>query len=646
MNIFMRKIYRNIGIVLGILVMMACTEEPFQEGSSFIPENPDPDAEKLPPNEQWAWVGTYPGEVNNSIPRLQGEEVKIRGNYTVKDLKLTFEPGYLQSSGLYVPPAEEVTIHFPGGADNLHYQVGIAKWELEAGISYSRLEKVYAEGKLEPGTNRIYTNFGGNLYLYFDGAPQAAEIAVTVDGAVRSADYVLDKTNLGQWREIVSDSVNPMIWGELIGKRIIMTLPVNILKKIERPDALLKFYDELLDTDLSYFGAVGNEELPMPWRIYADVQLPAVTPGVTSKMYSYYPMGFVYNSTDSLGNALVDLPNLNATNSDKILLQGLASLYSMNWSSGIYLGPVLDEIASWHLYQRKGKWGDLVTSMETPKSLEKRYKLQSDAEKKSMVIQLLQEYGWNLLTYIAGKCRTEIPAEVPGQYKNDLLAIYSSEFGGADLTGFFESWGYPVSIYARNYMKQYPVPQYKFWEKVSTVNTPAEGTVAVGTAYPKNIPLQDTVYVPQDWTGEVSSLAGGDGAGKLIDGKVNTHWHSDYNDASKTYPHWFQFEFPEPITFNYVYMIQRNHDNPGPKTFEILVKKQADGEYEEVEEGRKFYLCRDYSAAGPVQKSFLNEVVTAYGIKIMLIEGLERNEGQGNRQNYVALAEFGIGLLQ
>ena len=135
MNIFMRKIYRNIGIVLGILVMMACTEEPFQEGSSFIPENPDPDAEKLPPNEQWAWVGTYPGEVNNSIPRLQGEEVKIRGNYTVKDLKLTFEPGYLQSSGLYVPPAEEVTIHFPGGADNLHYQVGIAKWELEAGIS-------------------------------------------------------------------------------------------------------------------------------------------------------------------------------------------------------------------------------------------------------------------------------------------------------------------------------------------------------------------------------------------------------------------------------------------------------------------------------------------------------------------------------
>ena len=58
--------------------MLSCSNEPLQEDAPFIPLNPGGEGEKLPPNEQWAWVGAYPGEVNNSVARLNDVEVKIQ----------------------------------------------------------------------------------------------------------------------------------------------------------------------------------------------------------------------------------------------------------------------------------------------------------------------------------------------------------------------------------------------------------------------------------------------------------------------------------------------------------------------------------------------------------------------------------------
>lgn len=639
----MKKIYRKIGIALGMLWMISCSNDPLQEDASFIPLNPGNDGEKLPPNEQWAWVGAYPGEVNNSLSRLNDVEVKINGNYELKDLKFQSAPGYLQSSGLYVPPAERVVVNFGGGADNLHYRVGIACWELSAGEKYSRYEKVYADGTLIPGENVIYTNFGGNLYFYFEGAPQTSEVNVTVSGAVKSLDYTLDVTELQGWSDAVKDTISPMIWGELTGRHVIMTLPLKALRQIERPDAFLKFYDELFETDMDFFGGVKAEDFAMPWRIYSDIQLPQEVPGTASKTYSHYPMGYVAYSSDSLEKCLVGLPTSQSLQ-DTVLLQGFANLYRMNWNTGNFSGKYLQKMPVYHFYQRQNKWDKLVKSFGTFETPEKRYNLPGENAKMSVAVQLVQQYGWNLLSYIAEKSRQEIPEEVPEQYKNDLLAIYSSEYANADLSEFFEGWGFPVSEYARSYMKHYPAVQDKFWETAEVTRVPKEGTLTPGISYEKICPVQDTVYEASEWIGSASSSA--DPVRNLVDGNTATQWHSNYSSGTYKYPHWFQFDFPEPLDFNYVTMIQRNHGNPGPKSFKILIKTAPDSEdWVEADDGRIFYLCRDY-AGYPVQKNFLNESVTAYAVRIMLLSGLERDKGKNNPETYAALAEFAIGLLK
>lgn len=637
----MKRMYRHIGMALGMLLMLSCSNEPLQEDAPFIPLNPGGEGEKLPPNEQWAWVGAYPGEVNNSVARLNDVEVKIQGNYELREFKFKSAPGYLQSSGLYVPPAEKVVVNYAGGADNLHYRVGIACWELPAGGQYSRYEKVYAGGVLTPGENVLYTNFGGHLYFYFEGMPQG-EATVTVSGAVKSPDYALDETELQAWSDAVKDTVSPMIWGELAGRNVIMTLPVRALKQIERPDVFLKYYDKLLETDFHFFGGVKASDFAMPWRIYSDVQLPEEVPGTATKMYAHYPMGYVAYSSDSLEKRLLKLPSSQSL-SDTILLQGFADLYKMNWNTGSFSGKYLLKMPVYHFFQRQNKWGELVKSFGTYKKPEERYNLPGESAKMSVAVQLVQQYGWNLLSYIAEKSREEIPEEVPEQYKNDLPAIYASEYANADLTEFFEVWGYPVSEYGRSYMKHYPPLQNRFWETAEATAEPREEPLSPGISYEKICPLQDTVYDPGEWEGTASSSA--DPVRNLVDGNTGTHWHSVYT-GTFDYPHWFQFDFPEPLEFNYVSMVQRNHANPGPKTFKILIKTDPEAEdWVEADNGRIFYLCRDYTGS-PVQKNFLNGTVKAYAVRIMLLSGLERTEGGNNPEKYVALAEFSIGLLK
>lgn len=123
---------------------------------------------------------------------------------------------YWQSSGLYVPPAEQVIVEVPAGVGNLNYQIGIADATLPSGVKYERYEKVSKSGALVPGENRISSNFGGPLYFYFDGAPTTSEVTLKVTGAVKSADYIMGETDKTEWLKTVADTVNtPMIWGEL-----------------------------------------------------------------------------------------------------------------------------------------------------------------------------------------------------------------------------------------------------------------------------------------------------------------------------------------------------------------------------------------------------------------------------------------------
>lgn len=651
----MNHLYRKIGIVFGILLMMSCSKDMIKEDPSFIPENPNPGGDQLPPNEQWAWVGKYPGEVNNSYQRLSNAEVKITGDYQFKTLRMGTNLKYWQSSGLYAPPAEEITVVVPGGVSNLNYQIGIADAQLPSGVKYERYEKVSKSGSLTPGENKIYSNFGGPIYFYFDGAPTASEATLTVTGAVKSADYIMGETDKTEWLAAVADTVNCMTWGELIGKRVIFTLPADALRKIEDPDFFLRFYDELVELDFDVMAGLTNGDLPMPWRVYSDVQLPNDESGTAYKIYPSYPMGYNSLTADSLESSLIGLPLFAGKNGDMIL-KGFAGLYGMNWGNSQVLRSAVQQNSIYHFYQRRGRWGSLGITMKTPIEPTQRYWMARDADRSTMILQLLQQYGWGFFTYCSKRCQEEIPETIPDRYKNDLFAMYACEYANADLSEFFADWGFHVAMYAQAYMKNYPAVTNKFWTTNNVSKQPEHtGATPAGVSYPKEIPAKDTIYDRSMWVGAAKTeIDDGGGNGFItcaIDGKTDTYYHSNWaNTEGTTYPHWVSFTFENEEEFNYVYLVQRNHQsNPGGKTFVIQVKPTPgdDDDWQEIEDGKEFYLNRDYaSGQDNYQYRFLSKAYKGYGIKLIFSESLPRTAGGTDVVGYLMIAEFGTGLLK
>lgn len=650
----MNNLYKKIGIVFGILLMMSCSKDMLKEDPSFIPENPNPGGEQLPPNEQWAWVGKYPGEVSNSYQRLTDIEVKISGDYQPKTLRMTANLKYWQSSGLYVPPAEQVTVVVPAGVSDLNYQIGIAEAQLPSGVKYERYEKVSKSGALAPGENKISSNFGGPLYFYFEGTPTTNEATLTVSGAVKSVDYIMGETDKSEWLTTVADSVTPpMTWGELVGKRVIFTLPLNALKKIQDPDYFLNFYDNLIELDFNVLAGLNSSDLPMPWRVYSDVQLPNDENGTAYKVYPSYPMGYNSISADSLEDSFIKLPFSEGSNPDMVL-KGFAGLYGMNWNSSKLLKSPIEQISTYHYYQRRGRWSSLNITMKSTKDPTTRYWMAREADRYSMVLQLLQQYGWGLFTYCSQRCQEEIPEMVPDRYKNDLFAIYASEFAGADLSEFFAAWGFQLAMYAQAYMKNYPPVTDKFWETNDVYKQPANTEPnPAGASYPKEIPANDTIYDRSNWTAAAKTEIGEGSNGYITcitDGKVDTYYHSNYNNPEgSTYPHWISFTYENEEEFNYVYFVNRNHNNPGPKKFVIQVKPTPgdDDDWQEIEDGKEFYLTRDReSGQDNYQYRFLSKAYKGYGVKIIFTEGLPATEGGTDVRGYVAMAEFGTGLLK
>ena len=72
-----------------------------------------------------------------------------------------------------------------------------------------------------------------------------------------------------------------------------------------------------------------------------------------------------------------------------------------------------------------------------------------------------------------------------------------------------------------------------------------------------------------------------------------------------------------------------------------------DDDWVEIEDGKEFYLTRDYaSGQDNYQYRFLSKAYKGYGIKIIFTESLPRTEGGTDVVGYVAMAEFGTGLLK
>ncbi len=649
----MNKILKLIGTILLVSGLYNCSDVELDKNESLLPTDPEAENDDRVDNDMWAWVGTFPGDVAPLRKRLDDVSVVVKGYAEQPIFNVGSEPKYWQSTGLYVVPVEPVEIIVPDVQEGtLHYQIGVADIELtgiETGIK--RFGNVTQKGKLTKGSNILKHNFGGHLYIYYVGVPSKTDVTLTVSGAVKSIDYIIDETNLEEWTVAVKDTVNPMIWGELIGKNIAITLPIEELRKIPNPGTVLLNSDKLVG-DLSKlwrgnFTPIDGVQL---WRIYADMQLPSKV-----STFSGYPVGLDVEKE----NIIKALAGVGVESDRKHIYNAIGKNYLTPWYKSNLLSPVIPLLSTFYIYNQNSVWPsdfDVATLTNNPNIGINGYINLEEGVKLRMLIQLAQEYGWGLFTYVNNALISEFATTVkvgvkpiPDQIKNDCFAIAVSEYASTDLAEFFDSWNFTVTNFSRDYMEKYSAPTSKFWTEF-TLGVPVvdKGLVAKKFVRPNPSLVRDSVYSPKEWICDGSSFNAGTKYENLLDGNVASVWHNDWQGGTGNFfPHDVFFNFnaekTHELEFNYITINQKNgqnRDEVETKEFQVAIWKE--GDWELVDNGRVMFASKNDG----VQQFYLKDIYKTTAVKFIMLNTHKTADGTRGEENDCNLAEFRIGLIK
>lgn len=642
---------KYLPLYLLAVLLAACDGEHLAELP--IPNGEETTADTKVPkmvNPYYWWAKDFPGDVSDTVPRLENYECTVDGNYQVwSHLKISTIPVPVVSVGLYVPVAEMVTVEVPEGVTGLKYQIGIYHCVLPEDEPRKRYTNIVKKGKLEPGKNEIFNYFGGHLYITFS-APIAQVFTLKVSGAVKSPDYVLGTTDPQQWKREVA--VTGVPWAEMICDRMILTMPVKELRKVNDPEALMKLYQEFVVEDYNKYAGMTEEEgihqaPAFPWRYVVDKQLCA------GAGHNGYP--FV-GGLDWAANAL-SLDKMLA--GDWGTYHELGHNYQTNtWKWGA-LGEVSNNLHVYHLMNRKfNAWHTREIDAE---SAVKYYLLGEDptmatwnfdtlCNKKVFwglvpFFQITQEYGWPFFAYLSreGRENGNLGNDVA---KRDFFARRLAEYANADVAAFLDAWRITITPLTRAYIAQFPAIGNKFWE---VFNASVIGHFDERIPVKKDEPIAtDRDAVRTMWSATVSSSRPSNQPGMLFDGTNETFWQSNWaGSPGNAYPHWIKVDMQEEVSFNYIYLQHsaKQAQNNCARKIQIsvsndnvqwVVVKNGDSPYFYLETGRdrqKFYL--------PLQTS------RYFRVDLITPQPASGKPSDEEGQKFaVSLGELGVGMFE
>lgn len=211
----------------------------------------------------------FPGGVPRSAPRVSRS--------------VTVDPrvGGWHSTGLYAAPGEIVELRAPRTGKNtrLTAQIGAHTDDLSHEARWSRCPRVVVKAPFQGGELRLSSPFGGLVYLATDGK-DGEPVDVSITNAVEAPRFVLGQTEPREWRSRVRGLPAP--WAELETRKVILTLPSRVVRELDDPAALMKFWDSVLDACADLGGR--PRERRRPERYVTDEQISA------GYMHSGYPI--------------------------------------------------------------------------------------------------------------------------------------------------------------------------------------------------------------------------------------------------------------------------------------------------------------------------------------------------------------------
>ncbi len=369
--------------------------------------------------------------------------------YALNDLQRRQSvPAPIQPTGYWAKAGSVLTVEYavsgntPTDAPQIWIHCIVEGYD-EAQQYYSDKQKI----PLEVGVNKINVAQTGVVYIASNNIPDpAVNMKVTiVSGGNLMPVFVLgrDDANAKQWLKDVAQAVskNTSPYAELVGKRMIITLPIHEFKSnVTDPVAILNSWDKIIDWAETQYGLTQNGPYPNI---------------ATAVRYHFF------TKADSTGGYMSSTNEWMATNQDGI--KDITDNINLSWGPWHELGHQYEVIA----FQTKSEVLENLTSLYVQRELgltsrlladncwqrTRDYLQQSgnnyDAEEDlwtsvTMFWQLDLTFGKDFYQRLTDNIRMLSVSELPDsdEEKKSLFIALACKVSGFDLSPFFEQWGY------------------------------------------------------------------------------------------------------------------------------------------------------------------------------------------------------------
>lgn len=364
------------------------------------------------------------------------------------------------STGLYASAGEPVTVALPPSADKLglRLRIGSTTCDNTRFDHWSRVPKVDLEIPLTSTPTTVSSPFGGLLYVIVPDKADAPEntIKVTLSNACRAAWFKAGRDSLEAWRTTIRTAPAP--WAELESDKLILTVPSDLVRTLDDPAALLRFWDTVADLD-ARLTAVPPVRRSAE-RFVADVQLCA------GWMHAGYPI-MIPTVT---AKELVNLETLK-TKGDWGFFHELGHNHQNSDWTFEGTGEVTVNFFTLYIMENVCKIPPRKTRMGED-GIQKQVRKWVAAGKAhdtwcrepflalETFVRLEQAYGWTTFETLFAEYRTLPNDQRPktDEEKRDQWVVRLSRLTGHNLATYFDAWSVPISETARKACARYPRP--------------------------------------------------------------------------------------------------------------------------------------------------------------------------------------------
>ncbi|XP_075713741.1 TRPM8 channel-associated factor homolog [Rhinoderma darwinii] len=348
-----------------------------------------------------------------------------------------------RSTGLYLPPSITAALVFPTSAvgKGLQVQVGCQSDDLSTAVELCRAPVAVHKKDVVGEKVVISCIWGGLLYVIVKGKSQLGIVPVTIYGAEPAPTFIKGKTNLSTWLNTICKYPAP--WAELITENIILTVPSDVIRSVNDPEALSSIWDSAMNA-VSELAAI-PKKFQRPERIVADVQISA------GWMHSGYPI-MCHQSSKM---PLTDLQSIKTEG----IWGYIHELGHNQQKSGWEFSPHTTEATCnlWSVYVHENVLGisrDKAHASLMPADRDARIrKYLNDGAKLAdwnvwtaleTYLQLQEGFGWDPFKRLFSDYQTMSHVSTKKEDKMNLWAEKFSLAVNKNLIPFFQTWGWPI----------------------------------------------------------------------------------------------------------------------------------------------------------------------------------------------------------